>query len=606
MLRGFAGILTVVLLFLMVLIIPRGYSQLNVDFNYLVDKQNNTIEINLTAPVYINSIPLEVYDGDGRLLMKKTVDRYLTKRMDSTRFNRFILNISLPQKMPARVILFPGSTLETTYTLVSPQVQVNLTGKQVKIYLTRDSKYSLVAKAGSESREYNIIADEEGWYSVSIDDLPREFLSPGASFYSTIRFPGGLNTTVARHIPVIKVEAGDDYTRIKGSGISGDIPRITVLDDRGIYKGYINEVVSFKEGDFIIQDSGEEDRIQVRDGYTIAYNEKGYYFKFNIPYFFAVYHQDDNTIEGTVSRQGKVVFRYGRDLLEAVPDMNGRFKIYLGSERDVSRLINIKGGYISPAGNEYWKNFDWGYILKATPLINTAEMDLRVMTYNIHHGISAAGHMDLDAIASVIEESGAQIIGLQEVDKRFIRTLFRDQVKELAQKLNMYYCFGETFNILGAEYGNAVLSKFPITSVNNLQLDSTGEPRGIISAAVDVNGKVINFLVTHLSLSKNLRNVQIQQIKRYLDLLEDEVILVGDLNATPEQGEVMYIDRYLKNAVRDTARDRIGTYEDADGTQVQIDYIFISPEIRVKDVFVVNSPASDHLPLIADIGVKDM
>jgi len=606
MLKRFAGILVVVLIFSMIVVIPRGYSQLNIEFNYLVDNYNKIIEINLTAPACTTFIPVEVYDANGNLLLEKEIDRYFTNRMNKTRFNRFVLNVSLPEEMPVRVVLFRGSTLERSYTLISPQVEIDLKGKQVKVYLNKSSRYILTVKNEDKAKEYSLTAGEDGWYSVDMGDLSEELISPGAAFYSTIQFPGSMSTTLTRYIPTVKIEAGKDYTRIKGAGISGVIPKISVFDDRGNYKGYIKETVDFKEGNFVLQDNEDQGNKVVRDGDTIIYREKGYAFKFNIPYFFATYKSEDNSIVGTVSRQGKVIFRYGSCLFEAAPDKRGRFKICLGDETDISKLINIKGGYISPAGNQYWKNFDWSYVLKLSPLIDAAEMNIKVMTYNIHHGISHDGKMDIDAIASVIQESGAEVIGLQEVDKRFFRTLFQDQVKMLAQKLNMYYYFGETFNILGAEYGNAILSKFPISSVNNLQLDSKGEQRGILSAKLDINGKEVNFLVTHLSLNKNTRNVQVQQLKRYLDILEGEVVLAGDFNTTPDRGEIIYVDRMLKDAVKEISKENLYTYKERDGTEVLIDYIFLSPEIKVKEVYTINTKASDHLPLVADISIKDI
>ena len=81
-----------------------------------------------------------------------------------------------------------------------------------------------------------------------------------------------------------------------------------------------------------------------------------------------------------------------------------------------------------------------------------------------------------------------------------------------------------------------------------------GELRGVISATIDVYGKEINFLVTHLSLNRSIRDTQLQQIRRYIDMLEDEVILVGDYNSTPEDGEIMYIERKLKEAAKELSR----------------------------------------------------
>lgn len=598
--RTIAGIVAVILLFSLIIAIPRGFSQINIELNYLVDSYNGVIEVNLTAPYYITSIPVKAYDGEGKLLFDKEIDRYFTKRMDKYRFNRFIFNMTLTEKVPVKVVLFPGETLQRTYTLRLPEMEIVSEDEEVKVYLAKNSKFNLAVSNATGTKEYSILAEKDGWYYVDLSDLSRDFLSPGTALYSSIRFPGGLSTTVTRYIPSITVDVAKEYTGIRGCAIGGEAPKIFVYNSEGGYKGAITGITHFKEGKFIFEDTST-----LKDGDVIVYREKDYSFRFKIPYFLATYRPEDNSIVGTVSRKGKVVFKYGSQLLEAVPDRRGRFKILLGVRGDPSKLISIKGGYISPAGNQYWKRFDWGYRFKATPLVNGVQMDLKVMTYNIHHGISTGGRLNIDEIASVIAESGTQVVGLQEVDKRFIRSLFQDQVRLLAEKLNMYYYFGETFNILGAEYGNAVLSKFPIVSASNLQLDSAGEQRGILSAKIDVNGKQVNFVVTHLSLNKHVRNKQIQQLKSYLDLLEEEVILVGDFNATPDQEEIMFIERYLKDAVKEIGKEEIYTFVKRDGTGVRIDYIFLSPGMAIGDVYTIESRASDHLPLLADVIIRD-
>ncbi len=44
-------------------------------------------------------------------------------------------------------------------------------------------------------------------------------------------------------------------------------------------------------------------------------------------------------------------------------------------------------------------------------------LPVKVMTYNIHSGYNVDGGQDFEAIARVIEDSGADIIGLQEVSR---------------------------------------------------------------------------------------------------------------------------------------------------------------------------------------------
>ena len=604
--KKLGAVIFVAFLFSVIALIPKGFSQWNTRLSYLVDSSGKSIEINISTPVYITSVPLEIYNSKGDLLLRRELKQYFTKRAEDARFNRFILNLPLPESMPARAVLFPQSIMERSYTLADPEIKIDLENKKAQAYLPGESGIYLSVVNGKTAAEYSIVSSQEGWYGIDISSLPHQLTQPGTALYSTITFPGGLSTTVTRYIPQVFVEAGIGYTNIKGKGISGKQPVISIYDSGGKLKSKTGKAVQVKDGEFLFQESFKDEKKEVRDGDKLVYSEEGSSFAFDIPYFFAVYDAKENTISGTVSRRGRVVFRIGSLSFEAVPDEKGRFKISLSHSVDTTRLMNVRGGYISPAGNEYWKMFDWGHIFKATPLYRGSEYDIKVMSYNINHGISRGGKLDIDAAAEVIRESGAQIVGLQEVDSRFVRSFFKDQTRELAEKLDMYYYFGENVSLLGAGYGNAVLSKFPILSASNLQLDGRGEQRGVISAKIDIYGKEMNFLVTHLSLNRGTRNTQLQQIRRYIELLEEEVVLVGDFNSTPEAGEIMYIDRILREAARELGEEDIYTFVMNDGTPVCIDYIFVSSDVEVSDIYTTKSDASDHLPVVADIRIKDI
>ena len=65
----------------------------------------------------------------------------------------------------------------------------------------------------------------------------------------------------------------------------------------------------------------------------------------------------------------------------------------------------------------------------------------------------------------------------------------------------------------------------------------------------------------------------------------------------------MYIERELKRG-RNAERTCTPLSEGTDKSR--IDFIFLSPEIAVSDVYTIESDASDHLPLVADIGIKDI
>ncbi len=604
--KNLVAILIITLIFSAIALIPKGYSQWDTKLDYLIDGNGGSIEINITTPVYITKVPLEVYDALGNRMLQREMDGYFTKRTENTRFNRFILNFPIPEDMPVKVMLFSGTAMERSYELTIPQVDIDLKEGKAGARLKENSLLNLTVAFDDTAVEYSLASAQGGYHSIDLGGIPEELTQPGTAFYFTITQPGGLSTTVTRYIPQVFVDAGMGYTNIRGKGIDGIVPSINIYNSEGALKYKIGQPLRFKEGEFLFQEDLRNAGKGIKDGDRLMYKEDAYDFIFDLPYFFASYDREQNVIAGTVSRRGKVVFRTGAQILEASPDEKGRFKIELHAPVDTNWPRTIRGGYISPAGNEYWKVFNLEHTLDEHPSFGGSQFDIRVMSYNIHHGISMDGKLNLERIAEIIEKSGAHIVGLQEVDNRFIRSFFQDQAKKLAEMLDMYYYFGENFTLLGASYGNAVLSKFPIMNASNLQLGGSKERRGAICAGIDIYGKEVNFLVTHLSRNRSIRDVQVQQIRRYINLLEDEVILVGDFNSVPGTEETMYIERRLKEAAKEADKEGLYTFVNRDGTKARIDYIFLSPSITVSDVWTIDTDASDHLPLLADIGIKDL
>lgn len=76
------------------------------------------------------------------------------------------------------------------------------------------------------------------------------------------------------------------------------------------------------------------------------------------------------------------------------------------------------------------------------------EVSTTVMSYNIHHGVGIDGQLSLQRIADVIRDSGAEIVGLQEVDRHYgERSDFKDQAKELADLLGYHYAYGANLDL---------------------------------------------------------------------------------------------------------------------------------------------------------------
>ncbi len=251
--------------------------------------------------------------------------------------------------------------------------------------------------------------------------------------------------------------------------------------------------------------------------------------------------------------------------------------------------------------------------LIATPCAPAAEDKenpvIRVMSYNIRHGVGMDKRLDIERIAGVIKESNADIVALQEVDQGVQRSGSRDLPAELAELTGMEVCFERNITFQGGAYGNAVLTRFPIKSKKNThyQMLHPGEQRGLMQLVLDVRGKDLLFMNTHLDYrpddSERLLNIsEIEQIIANAGKMP--VILCGDFNAPPGSPTHRKMSETLNDAWEQTGEGKGFTYP-SDKPGARIDYIWISKDsIQPLEIKTPESPASDHLPLIGSFRIR--
>jgi len=226
------------------------------------------------------------------------------------------------------------------------------------------------------------------------------------------------------------------------------------------------------------------------------------------------------------------------------------------------------------------------------------ETKLKLMTFNMHRGIDKNGRLDLGAIAEVITASDANIIALQEVERYSIRTGFQDQIKKLSEKTEMNYAYSKSTNILNGEYGNGLLSKYPIEEYKAIDLPSYGEQRTVLRAIINVNGLRLVVYNTHLGLKAIEREEQLEFIMQMISEETLEYILMGDLNT--KINKLKMVTDTMKDSAQNSEKLQQSTFEE-EGIQERIDYIFVSSNIKVVNYDVILSEASDHYPVISEI-----
>lgn len=225
---------------------------------------------------------------------------------------------------------------------------------------------------------------------------------------------------------------------------------------------------------------------------------------------------------------------------------------------------------------------------------------IRIMTYNIHRGRDKIGNNNLKNISKLIEYYDVDIVGLQEVDKNVSRTNFEDQLKILAEELSMYYYFGSNKSFLKGEYGNGVLSKYPLQSPENIIFQGR-EPRGLLKTSILLgNNKKMNFMVTHLGLDIEERQKQFNNVLNYIDVYDENLVLVGDFNVLDNDPNIMKIQKHLNDVGEKTINRYVNTLN-IFRNEHRIDYVFVNKRMQIKKYKVEKVQYSDHFPIIVDI-----
>lgn len=240
-------------------------------------------------------------------------------------------------------------------------------------------------------------------------------------------------------------------------------------------------------------------------------------------------------------------------------------------------------------------------------------VNVKVMSYNIHHAEGVDGVLDMERIARIIEEEEADIIGLQEVDNHWSeRSDFQDQAKWLAERLGMFYVYAANLDRdplnegePRRQYGTAILSKYPILHSENHPLTKIGntEQRGLLEAAINVKGNHLHFYNTHLALTTAEREIQMKEIIAIAGESKGPKVIMGDLNAVPESIEMQPMYAQYLDVFAD--QPEAYTYPAVNPTK-RIDYIFTSTDVKAVETEVLQTLASDHLPLTAELVLERM
>ncbi len=252
-------------------------------------------------------------------------------------------------------------------------------------------------------------------------------------------------------------------------------------------------------------------------------------------------------------------------------------------------------------------------------------MKLKIMTYNVASGrcyFNADGkgentYRDITECAKVIKAENPVFCGINEINCFLDGSENACQPKHLSELTGLEnYYFGKAIYLeVGSkrDYGNAVLSSVPILSSevipvpNPERFDEKAyyEQRSLTKVKLDIAGGITVFQI-HFGLSIAEHQNAVTTIAKAIDETEGPIVLMGDFNIRPSD----FLHKILRERLNDTA-DILGdkylktypSYNEDGYPDCKIDYIYVSDHFKTLSLKTVDTKASDHLPLIAEVEI---
>ncbi|MGB5253824.1 MAG: endonuclease/exonuclease/phosphatase family protein [Sedimenticolaceae bacterium] len=221
---------------------------------------------------------------------------------------------------------------------------------------------------------------------------------------------------------------------------------------------------------------------------------------------------------------------------------------------------------------------------------------LRVATYNAHDCIGRDGQYAPDRIAQVISALNADVVALQEITLDHAG----DVLASLEVATGLKAIDGTLFERGVGRYGNLLLTRQPVISQLLHDISFAGkEPRGLIEAELELQGRSCRVYATHLGLASHERHQQLARIGTLLGQSNGAAILLGDFNVWfgIAAFRPLHDGGFFATQVR--------SYPTWSTPLLPLDRVFArAPATVVKSWRSEESPArmaSDHFPIVADI-----
>jgi endonuclease/exonuclease/phosphatase family metal-dependent hydrolase len=231
-------------------------------------------------------------------------------------------------------------------------------------------------------------------------------------------------------------------------------------------------------------------------------------------------------------------------------------------------------------------------------------LQIKFASYNIHKAVGLDRRRDPERILTVLREIDADVVALQEVDRRYGRrmaVLPLDIIHSATDYVPVPMSMKP--DSLGW-HGNAILVRKGIDLVEAAPVPlPVLEPRGAIRADLTIEGRRLRVVGMHLDLSGLRRRHQVRSVLSHCADCEARVptVMMGDLNEWAQRGGC------LREFGEDWRVLAPGRSFPSRRPMALLDRIVVSREWEVLGTDVHRSPlsttGSDHLPVFASLGL---
>ena len=236
-------------------------------------------------------------------------------------------------------------------------------------------------------------------------------------------------------------------------------------------------------------------------------------------------------------------------------------------------------------------------------------MIVKIMSFNTQHCLNyLENKIDYPLFAKTIAESGADVIGLNEMRDEGEREDFEPQVRILSELsgIENHYFARAIFYRGNNPYGNGLLSKYKIVKAETIPIPDPDpamrtaggyyETRCILKAKLE-NGLTV--MVTHFGLNKD---EQESAVKTVIENMEHEkCVLMGDFNVIPGDDILVPLRMRMKDTANTFTTPKLSF--PSDKPDRKIDYIFATPDVELISADIPDLVVSDHRPHTAEIKI---